>query len=370
MGRCMGEKSLAKQSIEQAVEQAAEYQRWRMTVADKLDDHGHFSESVNFRDCGKTFGNFQMVVCEDDPTHDCRALPFTCQQRICPDCERRRSAELVAKYTPILKDISEMPDRPLWSLKKIMLSTPYALSAESAPGDYITAWEGFERFQQLLLQDLLGDEMTRAEKRRGRIDYTAHGYGSLVAAEFGEQGRKLHFHILAFLPFVNKRRLTDLWLQATDGECMVTWIGRVDYHDVDDQVREQVKYITKFGDLPPDDVIKLRDVLDGTRRLRTYGTVRGAIADEPAPHVCAVCAGKMTLMRVREYFIAVILRNVAPDESILAAARSIYLDLIPVNKAGERIEHKARDDPDPLPIDQELPFLDAIAPKKRPFQYF
>jgi len=354
---------------EQEAEAAERYAQWRINVAGLLDRANRWSESVNFAECGQLFGNFQVLTCEADPSHEARALPFTCHLRYCPDCERRHSAELVAKYTPILKTISEQSDNDTWSLKKIELTTPYSLEADSAAADFSTGWEGFERWQQLMVQHLFKHEMTPAEKRRGRIEYKDHGYGSLVAAEFGEDGRKLHFHMIAYMPWLDKYKSSELWTEATNGEAEVTWISAVDYHDVDDSVREVVKYVTKFSQLPPRLVVKLADVLDGARRFRTYGTVRGAEKLEPEPHVCSICASKISIMRVRAYFLAVIERNVAPDELILASARSIFLDLIPGNKAGEPGAKLARDDPAELPGQADLPGFDAAAPPKKPFQY-
>lgn len=363
-------KPLEPLTPEKEAQRAEDYTAWRIEVADRLNDANRWSESINFRECGSLFGNFQVLVCENNPAHEARALPFTCHLRYCPDCERRHSAELVAKYVPILKDISEKSDRSTWSLKKIVLSTPYSLHADSAAGDFAAGWEAFERWQQLMLQHLLGSEMTPAEKRRGRIEYAAHGYGSLVSAEFGETGRKLHFHILAYMPFLDKRKSSELWLEASGGEAEITWIGRINYHDVDDQVKEQVKYVTKFQELSPALVVKLADVLDGARRFRTYGTVRKAEKIEQEPHVCSICNSKISIMRVRAYFIAMIERNVSPDETILAAARLIYLDLIPGNKAGEGGTNKARDAIDDEPPAAQLPGFDALEPPKKPTVYY
>jgi len=349
--------------------QRERYKQWREEVASRLNDAARWSESINFRECGQLWGNFQVIACENDPSHEARALPFTCHLRYCPDCERRHQAELVVKYTPILKDISEQSDNDHWSLKKIVLSTPYALEADNAAELYQNGWEAFERWQQLMLQFLLQREMTPAEIRRGRIDYKQHGYGSLVAAEFGENGRKLHFHVLAYMPFLDKHKSSELWLEASGGEAEITWISRVDYHAVEDAVREQVKYVTKFQELPPALVVKLADVLDGSRRLRTYGTVRGAEKVEREPHVCALCNSKMAIMRVNAYFETVILAGIMPDPAILAAAESLYLDLKRGNKAGEAGAHLARSDPPAAPAATNLPLFDDVFTPKKPFTY-
>lgn len=331
---------------------------------------GRTSESINFGDCGKLFGNFNVAVCDEHLDHDVRALPFTCHLRYCPDCERRHQAKLVAKYTPILKDLSENSDRAGWSLKKIDLTTPFSLAAESAAELYETAWDYFETWQQLLFQQLLGNEMSPAEIRRQRLDYSKHGIGSLCSAEFGEQGLKLHFHAILYCPYVPKQMITDTWRAASEGECEVNWVRRIDYHDVENQVREQVKYVTKFNDLPPEMVVKLADVLEGTRRLRTYGLVRKAKKVKPEPCTCKLCQAAIRIMKVQEYFELCIAQNIVIDNIILDAGYKIFLDLKPGNKTGESFRPTARSDPDEPPAAAvELPGFDKIAPAKPKFKY-
>lgn len=363
------ETPLSGSQIEAAL-QASEYALWRAQVAARLMDAGRVSESLNFQDCGTLFGNFNVAVCDADPGHDVRALPFTCHLRYCPDCERRHQAELVAKYVPVLKDLAENSDRAGWSLKKIDLTTPYRLDEANAEGLYQDAWEFFETWQQLLFRQLLADEMSIDERRRGRIDYAPHGIGSLASAEFGEHGHKLHFHIILYSPYVPKQMITDTWRTASGGECEVNWVRRIEYHDVDDAVREQVKYVTKFTELPPALVVKLADVLDGSRRLRTYGLVRKAEKLEREPCQCATCNAIIRVMKVREYFELIIARNIAPDPAIFGAASKIYLDLKPGNKAGDgQAQHLARSDPGESTSQPDLPGFDDTKPPKPRFRY-
>lgn len=361
----------ATSNPEQEQRDAAQYAAWRAEVASRLNDAGRWSESVNFQECGQLWGNFQVLVCSTDATHEARALPFTCHLRYCPECERRHQAEQVAKYTPILKSLADegSRDRDNWSLKKIVLTTPFPITSPTAKQDYHDAWEYFERWQQLMLQDLLQGEMTAGEKRRGRIELKDHGYGSMVSSEYGEEGKKLHFHITAYCPFMPKFKTSEKWLQASGGNCEVTDIRRIDYHDVENAVREQVKYITKFSKLAPELVIKLADILDGAHRVRTYGVVRGKVAVREAC-TCSACQAKLTIIRVQEYFYIHAERNTEPDPVILAAAEKIGLEFKRGNKAGESGVNLARSDIPDLPIEQLLPYFEDIAPKKPDFRYF
>lgn len=346
------------------------YQTWRREVAARLNDAQRWSESVNFEQCGSLFGNFQVVTCGDDVAHEVRAVPFTCHLRYCPDCEKRNQAKQVAKYTPVLKDLSENSDKPGWSLKKIELTTPYRLADDDAPALFQDAWDFFEHWLQLVCQHILKHELTPAEIRRQRVSYTAHGIGALAAAEFGEHGHRLHFHVLIYSPFIPKDKITDFWRQASGGECEINWIRKIDYHGVEDAVREQVKYVTKFSTLDPALVVKLADVLDGSRRLRTYGVVRGAPALDEEPHVCSECGGKLSLMRVREYFQRCIERNISPAADVSAAAAAILLDLKRGFNSGEGGAKLPRSDPDEQLQRTELPgFNDVFTPKKPTIYY-
>jgi len=334
-----------------------------------MDRAGRFKQSTAFLHCGELFGNFDVLVCDRDITHAAKAVPFACHLRICPDCERRRSAELVAKYTPLLKDISEKDDRPGWSLKKLMVSTHYSLESDNAVEEYALAWQSLEAYFQLLFQWLLQRELSDAEKRRGRIDYSKHGLAMLVMAEYGGEGHKLHFHITGYFPWIDKHKSSELWQQATGGAGLITYIQKIDYHDVDDALREQIKYVTKFDELPPALAVKLLDVLDGKRRMRSYGIIRDAEKPESEAHICSICGSTVRIIFVRRYFERCKELNVAAEADIVAAAAAISLDLIPGNKAGEKWSHLARSDPPAAPTAQNMPLFDDVFTAKKPVRY-
>lgn len=347
----------------------AKYRAWRTDVGLLLDQAQRFKQSTAWGLCGSLMGNFDVLVCDGDVTHEARALPYTCKLRICPDCERRRSAELVSQYTPILKDLAEKDERAGWSLKKITFGTRFSLEAENAQSEYAEGWACAEKFLQALMQWHLQREMTPDEIRRGRVDYSPHGVGFVISAEYGEEGRHLHFHLTGYLPWIDKRKSSDFLREATGGDAYVTYVQGIKYHEVEDAVREQIKYITKFQDLPAALAVKLLKVLDGKKRFRTYGLVRDAEKPEPDVHVCNICGNPVRIVYVRRYFERCIDRNVQPAPDILAAAADFYLDLKRGNKVGEASDKKARDDPDDLPTASELPGFDAVFTPKKPFRY-
>lgn len=357
-------------TVEQELEQER-YAAWRVEVADRLNSANRWSESINFRECGHLWGNFQVLTCADDPGHQARALPFTCHLRYCPECEHRNQARQVAKYTGALKAIADegSRDEQSWRLKKITITTPYRLDDPHAPELFEEAWQAFERFQQSIMQELLQHEMKANELHSRRLNYKQHGYGALVNAEFGETGRHLHFHITAYCPFMPKDMITRNWLMASGGTCEVNDVRKVDYADVEDSIRETVKYVTKFSNLPPELVVNLADVLDGQHRMRVYGVFRGAKAEKPEPCACDVCASKLTIMRVTGYFEYVLAHNIEPDTLIASAGSLILLDLKRGNFVGKDGEKLARSDIPDTPEQLDLPVFDELKPTKKPFVY-
>jgi len=309
------------------------YQQWRHDVGIALDRAALYREKNNFEDCGKFFGNFEVLICESDLQHSPKAIPFTCHQRFCPDCEHREQARKLARYIPAFKSLTDGDGRADYSLKKFELTTPYALDGMHDNRLLKQAWLFVEKTLQALFYKLLEHELDPVERKRKRIDYTRHGLGMLVQCEFGEHGQKLHFHILAFAPYIPKKLLTETWLDVTGGECEITWIKAIAHHDVEDAIAEVTKYVTKFSTLPPRLIPNLIAALHGTRRLRTYGVIRDCEVPEKVC-ACSICSSGLILIRVSEYFEKCAALSISPDEQIALIGRSFLLDLKHGNKTG------------------------------------
>lgn len=328
-------------------EQSEKSAAWRSAVSSALWEAGRFADSSAFYDCGSAYGSFLVLTCADSPDHAPEVRPLTCKLRYCPTCERREQARKLARYIPAFLALTEEP-KEHWSVKHITLTTPYRLDDPDAPALYKKAWQDVDKTLQRVFLSVFDGELTKAERRRQRLSYTAHGVSMLVAAEFGEDSQHLHFHILAYCPFVPKNLLTESWMDVTGGECMVNWIKKVQYHDLEDNIKEICKYVTKFTNLAPKLVPALADVLDGQRRFRTYGKVR--LMDEPEhePAACPICQAKRTLIHVSEYAQLLMMRHLQPDQEIASRASWLFLDLKHGNNSGEAVE-KHHDPPDEKP---------------------
>lgn len=309
------------------------YQQWRHDIGIALDRAELYREKNNFEDCGKFFGNFEVLICESDLQHAPKAIAFTCHQRFCPDCEHREQARKLARYVPAFKALTDGDGRADFSLKKIELTTPYSLEEMDSPALLKQSWAWVERTLHDLFYDLLKDELSKKEKKSRRLNYKEHGLAILVACEFGERGHKLHFHILAYAPYMPKRRITETWLDVTGGECEITWIKAIEYHDVEGAIAEVTKYVTKFSTLEPRLVPNLIKCLHGTRRVRTYGVIRDSEIPERVCN-CSTCSSALILISVSEYFDRCFELSISADEQISRIVASLGLDLKHGNKSG------------------------------------
>jgi hypothetical protein len=311
---------------------------WISTAADALRRAGFSREAAALADCGQSFN---VDVCQADVSHEPQIRPITCHLRYCQPCQRREQSRKLARYLPLLGDLAEQ-NIPGYSLKKFELTTPYALSSPNAAADYRRAWQYVRRTLEVIFFRLLktSNRLSLDELRRGRADLKAHNIGVLAAAEFGERGHRLHFHLIAYCPFVPKDLLTQVWQQVTGDECRITWIRRLNYHDIEGELKETTKYVTKFTALPPRLVPTLATVLKGTRSFRTYGLLHGAPLPHKEPHTCPVCDAARQRIPPLSYLDRCITQGSPPEDLIITAIERLFtdvslLDLKHGNNSGE-----------------------------------
>lgn len=222
------------------------------------------------------------------PTFHAIYTPTSCMLRICPDCSNYVAAPVRDHYRPIIEYIFEHM-RKGWSVKGITLTTNIMLG-ESEPdaAQRVIKW-AVEFSEELILNH--------------------DGAGVIIALEVGEQGTKYHAHLIAYSPFLDKnRQITPTWQRITGGRGYITHVRR--YESADAAIREGLKYVTKFVNLSPKQLVDLHISLKGTRRIRSRGCfylsknnpLREFLKkDESEPCDCPDCNSRLTWTSEREF---------------------------------------------------------------------
>lgn len=287
--------------LEQTPPRDKEYLRWRDLVAVELLNAGMEKEHDLWIDCSDPAlfftpnftgslppGVVGVNACSTDPHHQATAIHPTCSLRFCPDCCHRQSARLLHRYMPFLKGVVADSDEDA-AMRHIVLTTPIDLRSPDCRSQVVDLCSKVV----LVFDELLGADW--------RSDY-----GLLFAYEFGENGHKLHFHCLAYCPYIDQADITDAWREITGGLCEVTFIRLVTDdpergQSLEGAVAEVLKYATKLWKrdkngkavyLDPALVPLLGVVLKGSRRIRSYG-IFYRIPVESEAHVCEICSSSI-----------------------------------------------------------------------------
>lgn len=301
---------------------AQNYKIWRAKSAEALEAAGLLREAEYFRSCSR---HYDVDVCIKSVDHAPRAVPYTCHLRVCPECERREQSRKLERFISPIHDMMTLGEEG-YTLKHIVLTTPYQLTSSDAPNLFKIAWKAVERLLDVVFYTLLSDagSLSPSERRRGRADMKKHGIGVLAASEFGEKGKKLHFHLLAYCPFIPKRFLSQCWSQVTVGAAKVTYLEKIDLNNASKAVIEVAKYVTKFSELPPALVPALAKAINGSRRLRTYGIMQGLGKKETGDCSCPVCSAERQLVGIMTYIRRCEAAGIALDDSIVNQVEDSY----------------------------------------------
>lgn len=253
--------------------------QWRDEVAAALASAGLAREADSFLACQDEDTVSFVHVCSEDPDHDATLIAHTCHLRICPDCERRNSARLYERYYQPILDIVRVFRRRR-GLRHIVLTTPFSLEDENIREKLRWAYAQLGRLFDLLLPE----------------GWQKKEMGYLAGCEFGEEGRKLHFHILFYGPYIDNTDMCLVWNILT-GSTVLPWIKLVDGkdHTLENAVKELVKYVTKLTTLPAHLMPVLLEAIKGTRRIRNKGIFYNLPQLEKQPTTCKVCGAPMTV---------------------------------------------------------------------------
>lgn len=240
--------------------------RWRNECADQLQQVGLDAAADEFRECGNIYG---VLACGRDHSHFQALAVHTCKLRFCPICARKLSQKLMDRYLPAIKKAVEGSPRK-FSFKMINLTTNISLY----DADVIEKTKQMYRRVSDLFDNLLGEGRSGWSQKSNKR-YTGEGY--LVAAEFGEGGRKLHFHCLFFGRYIPQATLSDEWKAITGFP--IVHISKIK-EGLKRGLKETLKYISKFekatagdyrGYARPEEIARLAQVFNKLRRVRTRG---------------------------------------------------------------------------------------------------
>lgn len=281
------------------------YIQWRTEVSNELTKAGLSDVAEQFESCADTprrmishqvevipAVNGSLHVCSADHTHDAMLFSATCDLRICPDCARRQSARLVARYLPALLQARQSPTRK-HRLRHIVLTRDIALTSELAAAELNN---GFSSIRNLF------------DRMLGK-DWTSTG-GYIATAEFGSSGFKLHYHVVAYVPYMDQAEMSEIWEELTTSKiCFIRQIAGTEEKIVS-EVQEILKYVTKFWStdsstgepkyIPPELMPVLHRVLKGTRRVRSVGIFYNIPETESEPLRCE-CGAPMRRISLEDW---------------------------------------------------------------------
>lgn len=258
---------------------------WRAAVVRALIAAGMDYEAEQFRCCQDEASVQFYVVCPNDPDHQTVALARTCHLRICPECEQRNHARLLHRYhDPIEEVYHRAPSH--YRLRHLILTTPISLLESDVKTQLRRVYDNLARF----FDRLWGD------------DWRESGRGYLSGAEFGPEGLKLHFHVLALCDWIDQNKARDIWTDLT-GFTALPYIKAVNQtnYTLTDALSEIIKYATKISCLEPNLVPTLLTAIAGTRRIRTRGAFYRLPQSDKEDKLCPECGAKLTVWHTTKF---------------------------------------------------------------------
>lgn len=300
--------------------------RWRHMVLQQLDAHGLTDDAKAFADCQNP-ELFRMLTCPADAHHLCIPLPHTCHLPFCPECAKREHMRIVRSWNEaIAKKLAVTPNYYRYKALHITLTTSDSLHDDDIKDNFQTYYKHVHtlfltylhelrrvarywlhkddprrrnamtpraiKLYMMLRRALRNNQAIWFDRMKSKIASGATlkklGIGILAGAEFGERGKKLHFHCLWWGMYLEQSILSDIWKTLTGND-----IVHINAHkDIDTALPEVLKYATKLSLLDIKDIPKLRIVFKSSRRIRSYGFFNGLQGEEAREQekcFCPIC---------------------------------------------------------------------------------
>jgi len=263
----------------------------RDRLSDLLIDQGDDTAAFRLKHCEEP-GMGWVGKCENDPNHKVWQSPFYCEQRICPVCAKRRSASLAAAILKPIIALSEGAPRG-YKLRHVVLTTDISLDEDT---DQVRNHAkrlrvGIRHIFQAMFKD---DKIL----------------GGFIGEEFGEEGRKLHYHVLVLSKFIPWKKLSEMWKGWTAGRGWRVHVSLID--DVYKAVAEVSKYCTKPVKVNGESqdieetLARVHAVIKGRRRVQGFGSFYNMPRpdDDEYDISCPDCGGKVVWHSELSYLLA------------------------------------------------------------------
>lgn len=301
-------------------EPASTRKAWRNDVYEELHASGQYKVAERWLSCSDDFTTKilpkpgvklpvtaeKLYVCSADHNHDAVVYSQSCDLRICPDCARMHSARLVARYLPKCEELLHSHHRT-YQFRKIVFTSPFPLWRGvpfKLDGDWIRErlLEGFARVSAVM-DEVISEHCPDWKSQQGWF----------AGVEFGEEGRKLHFHVVHYGRYLEQGKLSSAWKKATDGEAYVVDVRSFvrKGKSLEESLKETLKYATKFyskdkitGEvtyIPAWLMPVLAQALEGTRRIRSAGIFYNLPEPDRDTHTCETCNSPMVSIPL-DYF--------------------------------------------------------------------
>jgi len=259
--------------LDEFTEEDRREEEFRGQVADVLIEHSLGKRAARFMEC-HMFG--YRLQCEGEKPHMFFSV-LSCDLRFCPRCGARMFARLCEKYSPVLSHLKAHPRRG-YLLRELTLT--------SRNTGVLTA-EQVKKFNKDVKNTLKA------------LMHGQKGWGAIWCDEVGFNNQNLHAHVLFYGPYIEQRRLAEVWHEISGHQ--VVWIKKARTHG-----RRALLYLLKYVSKPPADdpefIGRLEVAFYRCRRVHTLGLFYNFAPAEAAPehnHLitdakqCPLCGAKL-----------------------------------------------------------------------------
>jgi hypothetical protein len=334
------------------------YRVWRTRVGTALLEYGMEKEAFQFNACFEHPVHWiksstpelpdkavTVWLCSDDTHHPAAVFMPTCDLRICPDCAARATARLAARYIPKAIELASSGGR--YHLRHIVFTTPIGLTSDTPENirKQVIRYSNLPRRAMQIVQDE-GELLGKLQKTEGAIQ----------AFEFGEDGLKLHFHVIQYGDYLPQTELSEAWRKVTKNESSIVHVKLIDAstpEDVKNRVIETLKYSVKFWKidtaaneytyLEPNVMPHLLRVIKGVRRVKSWGCFYNLPKPKAEKFKCEECHKEMFRLGVDAWQ-----SWIEMHESSVRIVRHVQLDaLLHLKLANKSKKAKLADSKDP-----------------------